>query len=464
MEDIKSILTNRGYIINKKKFNTKLITKIKQELSVEPYSINKNFNNNIIFKLYLENKNQLCIPKYYGIKNIGVPEIDDIEDGLSIKVKFVGSMRDYQNKILNILIPKFLNEKGGLLCVPPGKGKTAMGLNILTKLKKKTIIIVHKSFLLNQWKERIAQFVPDAKVGIIQQNKIEIDDTDIVIGMLQSISIKNYDLSIFEDFGLTIIDEVHHLGAQVFSNLFKKVNTKYMLGLSATPYREDKLEKVINWHIGDILYYESSKVNQNQNIQVLLCHYTSNDKLFKIVMNNRTQTAQISTMITNITNIHNRTKTIINLILQIKQKENKRKFLVLSDRIEHLERMKHLVNENSNYSTSLYIGGMKEKKLKEAELAEIIFSTYQMSSEGLDIPTLNTIVLTTSRKNIEQSVGRILRKQDGYDVEPLIIDIVDNLKQFKNQSNIRKRHYKKITNENNINNYKNIDYNFIKIN
>ena len=86
MEDIKSILTNRGYIINKKKFNTKLITKIKQELSVEPYSINKNFNNNIIFKLYLENKNQLCIPKYYGIKNIGVPEIDDIEDGLSIKV------------------------------------------------------------------------------------------------------------------------------------------------------------------------------------------------------------------------------------------------------------------------------------------------------------------------------------------------------------------------------------------
>lgn len=464
MEDIKSILTNRGYIINKKKINKTLITKIKQDLSVEPFSINKNFNKNIIFKLYLENQNQLCIPKYYGIKNIGVPDIDDIEEGISIKVNFVGSMRDYQNKILNILMPKFLNEKGGCLCVPPGKGKTAMGLNILTKLKKKTIIIVHKSFLLNQWKERITQFVPDAKIGIIQQNKVDIEDKDIVIGMLQSISMKNYDLSIFEDFGLTIIDEVHHLGAQVFSNLFKKVNTKYMLGLSATPYREDKLEKVINWHIGDILYYESSKVNQNQNIQVLLCHYTSNDKLFKIVINNRTNTAQISTMITNITNIHDRTKTIINLILQIKQKENKRKFLVLSDRIEHLERMKHLVNENSDYSTSFYIGGMKEQKLKEAELAEIIFSTYQMSSEGLDIPTLNTIVLTTSRKNVEQSVGRILRKQDGYDVEPLIIDIVDNLEQFKRQSNIRKRHYKKITNEKNIINYNNEDNKFIKIN
>ena len=144
-----------------------------------------------------------------------------------------------------------------------------MALNILTIIKKKTIIIVHKSFLLNQWIERIQQYLPSARIGIIQQNKVDIDDKEIVIGMLQSISMKNYDLSIFEDFGLTIIDEVHHLGAQVFSKLFKKVNTFYMLGLSATPYREDKLEKVINWHIGDILYYESSKVNTNQNIKYI---------------------------------------------------------------------------------------------------------------------------------------------------------------------------------------------------
>ena len=121
--------------------------------------------------------------------------------------------------------------------------------------------------------------------------------------------------------------------------------------------------------------------------------------------------------------------------------------------------MKNMI---SDYTTSLYIGGMTEKKLKEAEDAELIFSTYQMSSEGLDIPTLNTIVLSTSRKNIEQSVGRIMRKQDGYDIEPLIIDIVDNLKQFKNQGNIRKRHYKKITNENNIITFKNNNLNFIK--
>ena len=142
-------------------------------------------------------------------------------------------------------------------------------------------------------------------------------------------------------------------------------------------------------------------------------------------MNNKTKTAQISSMITNITNIHERTKTIMNFLLQIKNQENKRKILVLSERIEHLEKMKLYINNNSSYSTSFYIGGMTEKKLKESEKAEIIFSTYQMSSEGLDIPTLNTIILATSRKNVEQSVGRILRKQDGYEIEPLIIDIID---------------------------------------
>lgn len=461
---MKTILCNQGYIINKNNFNDSIIKNIKKDLLVEPFSINKDFYNskNNKFKLYLENKNQLSLPKYYGIKKFGEPEIDDIDDGLDINLKFNGVLRDYQKKILNIFIPKFKMNKGGLLCVPPGKGKTVMGIWLMCILKKKTLIVVHKSFLVNQWKKRLEQYVPEAKVGIIQQNKIEVDDNDIVIGMLQSISMKDYDDEIFEDFGLTIIDEVHHLGAQVFSNLFKKVNTKYMCGLTATPNREDKLEKVIYWYIGNILYFEAAKVNQN--IKVIICNYSIKHRLFDIVINKRTQNAQISTMITNITSITERTKTICNFILKIKNEENKRKILILSERIEHLEKMNNYVSELSNYSTSFYIGGMNEKKLEEAEKAEIIFSTYQMSSEGLDIPTLNTIVLTTSRKNVEQSVGRILRKQSGYDVEPLIIDIVDNIKQFKNQGSIRKRYYKKITNEENFNIYKNTGEYFLEQN
>ena len=115
MENINSILSNRGYIVNKNNLNSNTINKIKKDLLVEPFSINKNFNNDTKFKLYLENKTQLCLPKYYGINNIGKPDIDDIEEGEDININFDGKLRDYQIKILNIFIPKFLKQKGGSL-------------------------------------------------------------------------------------------------------------------------------------------------------------------------------------------------------------------------------------------------------------------------------------------------------------------------------------------------------------
>ena len=105
---------------------------------------------------------------------------------------------------------------------------------------------------------------------------------------------------------------------------------------------------------------------------------------------------------------------------------------------------------------------MKEKQLVAAEDAEIIFSTYEMSSEGLDIPSLNTVIMTTPRRNVEQSTGRILRKQKGnYLVQPLIIDIVDKLGPFTRQSYTRKQYYHKITDIANIETYKLENNNFV---
>ena len=123
---------------------------------------------------------------------------------------------------------KAAHEKGGgLLEIHTGAGKTVMGLNIISQLKKKTLIIVHKEFLLRQWIERIEQFLPNAKVGKIQGEVIDIENKDIVIGMLQSLSMKDYPKSIFDSFGLSVYDECHHIGAEVFSRVLFKVVTKY---------------------------------------------------------------------------------------------------------------------------------------------------------------------------------------------------------------------------------------------
>ena len=100
---------------------------------------------------------------------------------------------------------------------------TVMGLNIISKLKKKTLIIVHKEFLLRQWIERIEQFLPEARVGRIQGEIVDIKDKDIVIGMLQSLSMKEYPNSIFKDFGLSIFDEVHHVSAGFLAEYYIKL-------------------------------------------------------------------------------------------------------------------------------------------------------------------------------------------------------------------------------------------------
>ena len=103
---------------------------------------------------------------------------------------------------------------------------------------------------MEQWIERIEQFLPDARIGIIQQNKVKVQGKDIVIAMIQSISMKNYPMEIFDQFGLSIFDECHHISSQVFSRCLPKVGNKYMLGLSATPKRKDGLSKVFHWYLG----------------------------------------------------------------------------------------------------------------------------------------------------------------------------------------------------------------------
>ena len=118
-----------------------------------------------------------------------------------------------------------------------------MALNIISKLKRKTLVVVHKSFLMNQWEERIHTFLPSAKVGKIQGDCMDIEGKDIVLGMLQSLSSKVYPEDMWDSFGLCVFDECHHLSAEVFSKVMTKIVTPYTLGLSGTMTRKDGLAR-----------------------------------------------------------------------------------------------------------------------------------------------------------------------------------------------------------------------------
>ena len=193
------------------------------------------------FKVFKPTKTGICVPRFYAEQRIGKPVEDKRPEPARIKVKFQGQLRASTRQVE--AFDRAIEAGHGVLSLPCGYGKTTVALLIACKLRYRTMIIVHKQFLADQWRERIKQFVPGATIGVIQQEKLEVE-CDFVIAMLQSLSLKEYNFSDFETFGTVIVDEAHHICAKVFSQSLFKMCPKHIYGLSATPERKGRSHQV----------------------------------------------------------------------------------------------------------------------------------------------------------------------------------------------------------------------------
>ena len=434
---IQGYLNNRGYVINKNDISDSTKSKILNDLTVKPY-IPKSIIKVNPYPIYRESVNKYYLPRFYGIDLFGNEYTIKISKGIDININFKGQLRDYQITIVNKYINYIGNIGGGLLEIDTGLGKTVIALNIISKIKKKTLIIVHKEFLMNQWIERINEFLPNSKVGKIQGKTIDIDGKDIVIAMLQSLSMKEYDNKIFEDFGLSIIDEVHHLGAEVFCQAFLKFNTLYCLGLSATMNRKDGLSKVFKMFLGDIIHVEKRILDTKLTVKAI--EYNNNDSDFNEIVYNFKGDPLYSTMISKLCNFNCRNEFILNVIKNEFNINQNQQMIILSHNKSLLEYLYTSINHHKINTVGYYVGGMKEHELKESENKKIILATYSMASEGLDIKSLTTLFLATPKTDIVQAVGRILRTKH---TNPLVIDIIDIHDIFQKQFIKRKQFYNK---------------------
>ena len=439
-------LSNDGYKIIKNNYDTKMIKEIKDELTVKPYTYNKSQNNDTgRFCVYMESPKKLYLPRFYGLKKFNVPTINTIHEGDDININFKGNLRPEQQPIEDIYLKNAHEKGGGIISLKCGGGKTVLALHIACMLKKKTIVVVHKDFLMTQWRDRIIEFIPNARIGKIQQNTIDIEDKDIVLAMVQSLSMKEYQENTFKSFGLAIFDECHHLGAEVFSKSMGKVASKYMLGLSATPKRKDGLSKVFEWYMGDIVYLQKTKNEDYVEVQLIECKFDKDqlrrhniEKYNKEEVNFRKEPC-IPKMINNICEYFPRCELVRDLIK--KYNREKRSILILSDRRGHLNVLYEMLNA---YSRGYYVGGMKPEELRESQEKDIILATFSMASEGMDIPKLNTVILASPKSDVEQSVGRIFRQKEcDRKFHPLIIDIQDNFSTFTKQCEKRIKFYHK---------------------
>jgi superfamily II DNA or RNA helicase len=424
-----SYLGKKGYTVFKSDLSALQLKKIRQDLTVKPFSTH---NNEVSYPIYRESETKMYIPRYYGIEEFGDVE-KRIDQGKEIDVPFQGQLFDYQKEITLKFTRVAKESGGGLLDVEPGKGKTVMALKIISELKRKTLVVVHKTFLMNQWLERIQTFLPTAKVGRIQGDIIDSEGKDIVLGMIQSLSNKPYASELWSTFGLCVFDECHHLSAEVFSNVMIQIVTPYNLGLSGTMTRKDGLSKVFKHFIGPVVHKEKSDIETVVQIKSIRFQ---NEDIFEKVKTDFKGQPLYSCLITKL-NDKDRNEIIVSVLKRELERQPNQQVMILS----HTKAMiQDFYKRISTFEPSVgyYLGGMKEEHLKESESKKVILGTYAMASEGLDIKTLTTLFLTTPKSDVCQSVGRILRSKDH---KPVVIDFIDETSVFESQYQKRKKYY-----------------------
>lgn len=494
LNDLNRVLTAHGYAIKKSSLTPRTVQTLRKDLTVSPV-VNAKFQRQqgqSAFALYTESPTRFYIPRAWAQEVYGPPEAVAISDGTPLRssIAFQGTPYDYQKAIVD----QFLTSGGnGLICVPCGRGKTFMAIWTAMRLGKQFLIVVDKEFLLNQWKGELESLVPGIKVGILQEDLCQIGEQisvgkpltvvqlqakcreqglkvgggrdeiltrlktklpdfqdkeitpvtyDCTIAMIQTLVQREFPQGLFKGFGFTIFDECHHLGAAHFSKALLKVQTKHMLGLSATPIRDDGLTKVFEWFLGKPVYWEKTR-EPDPHVVVQVEQFSCDDSVYNTIPTDYRGEPVLARLLTTIVECKQRNERVANLIETI-AKDPKRRILVLSERIGHLETLEELLKP-SGLLMRYYIGGMKEEEREAgAKEAQVLLASYAMASEAMNIKHLNCVVLASPRKKVEQSTGRILRVQKNQrEVHPLIVDVVDSHGVYQGQYRKRAQYYKK---------------------
>lgn len=338
-------------------------------------------------------------------------------------IKF--TLRDEQRNVINQLVKKDFS----IFVAPPGFGKTLIGSQMISMRNVNTLVIVNKNLLLDQWIERFTSYFKDLvkkDIGFLGKGKNKLNKK-LDIATMQSL--KN-NPEIIKEYSFVIVDECHHIPAVTFENIIKQFHGKYILGLSATPMRKDGMDPILFQQLGNIAYEVKKQKTYNNQVKVIQSDFTSNVESF---------TELLGEII--LDSARN------NLIVKQILKYQKRKILLLSDRIEHIEILQKIL-ESYNMDYVTIHGSLKKKDKEEAfnkiESSNLVLATTSYFGEGIDFPHLDTIIFATPISfygRLIQYLGRIGRGGDS----SLAIDILDSKNNFTNSAfKKRKEGYKEL--------------------
>lgn len=413
------------------------------ELKTPVYSAAEGVFDTALVRAYYEDEHYIHIPRQWpgALRLMAKNQYEDRRSsGHPIDLSFRKSWRPGQQDFVRGLVDGVrANDLGGIGKAGCGFGKTVSACGTLAALGRTTLVLVHKEFLRDQWAKEVKNFL-GVDVGYVQGDQLDYEGRPVVVGMIQTLAQREFPQDFYRYFGLVLADECHRMAAPTFWQTITKFPARYYLGLTATPRRRDRLEKLFFWTIGKILaegHGESLdckvwKVLYQPNLHPRDYSYRGNEMLARLI--NKLCEDQA------------RTDMICRIIHRAVKKG--RKVLVLTDRVAHVEEMvldmrRRFEQHGENYTAGNYKSGKTKKAQASrdtAAKATVCVGTWHMAQEGLDIPDLDTVVLATPRSDIEQGIGRVRRLLTGKR-EPVVIDITDQVPLLRGMNRRRNDYY-----------------------
>lgn len=329
------------------------------------------------------------------------------------KIDFVGELREQQKKVKSEAIESLNNHGSVIIACFPGFGKTCLSIYIACKLKMPTLIICNRIVLIKQWEESIKKFAPTARIQVLDST-IKLKDADFYI--INASNVPKHTNSFYKDIGVLIVDECHLIMAEKLSECMRSIFPRYLIGLSATPYRHDGLNELIDFYFG----------KKKIEIQLFRKHtvYKVNTGFVPETKMNKMGKLDWGSVLDSQCNNPERNELIISLI----KKFSDRVFLVLCKRVEQANYLFSRLKEENEDVTSL-IG----KNQTYEQKSRILIGTVQKAGTGFDHPRLNAMILASDvEQYFVQFLGRVFRRED---TEPIIFDLVDNF-------GLLQKHYK----------------------
>lgn len=417
--------------------------------------IGKNtFGTERYFRFVQETEKDVIIPKGFAGKLLRFCRDADItfsfEDQRKRKAatffNFQTALRNYQVPAIEATTKKDM----GVIVAPPGSGKTIIGLKIIADKQQPALIVVHRKQLMNQWMERIEAFlrIPKQKIGKIGQGKLKIG-THVTVATIQSLAkelVKAENAEIKDAFGTILIDECHHIPAESYRNTIQQINSYYLYGLTATPFRKYNDGKLIFIHIGEII----SEITAQQTGKHKQASIIIQDTELDVPFNSRTD--RFETLSKILVHDSNRNKLILQDITN--ELNSGKRVVILTERKEHIDSLQQYLKQSFEIVT---LSGEDSESSRAAKWKilntgnyQALITTGQFFGEGTDLHNATCLFLVypfSFEGKLIQYMGRVQRSE----LTPVIYDYRDIKIDYLNRMFLKRNtYYRKLVRQANL--------------